>query len=43
MKDYKRVLTKNGNEYVGYFQEDGFFMTTFGWSLDNDSIKCVLN
>ena len=26
----QRVLTKNGNEYVGYFQEDDSFMTTFG-------------
>jgi len=39
----QRVLTKNGNEYVGYFQEDDSFMTTFGWSLPYEDIKRVLD
>lgn len=39
--DYKIVITKNDNKYVGYFLSDGRFITTFGWTLDPEEIKTI--
>ena len=41
IKDYKKVTTKNGNTYVGYFVSDNEFMTTFGWTIKKEDIKTI--
>lgn len=39
VKDYKKITTKNGNKYVGWFLENGDFKTTFDWTIDSEDIK----
>jgi len=41
--NYKEVITRNGNRYVGRFQPNGEFMTTFGWTISPEDIKEIKN
>jgi len=41
MYDYKKVITKNGNTYIGYFISNNIFKTTFGWTLDINDIDKI--
>ena len=43
IKDYKKITTKNGNTYVGYFISEDKFMTIFNWILDKDDIVTIKN
>ena len=43
-REYKKILTKNGNEYIGWIiNERGDYQTTFGWVLNKEDIKKVID